>query len=256
MRVECLSTRLLVRIQPVLTFAVSRRKLFACELFSRACFLTQAEKPLVFVIDDDDRVRTALSGLLTAAGFNAIVFASATEYLNFPRATATACLVVDVGLTDINGLELQAQIAEHAHPPIIFITGRGDVPSSVRAMKAGAIDFLTKPFSQDELLGAIKSAHALDYRVRVARAEKALLEQRLNELTPREREVMALVASGLLNKQAASCLGISDITLQIHRGKVMKKMRAKSFADLVRMADSLEIHVKSPAVRNMTEGKL
>lgn len=200
---------------------------------------------MVVVIDDDERVREALAALLAAARLNAIFFASATEYIESPRLACPACLVVDVGLSDINGLELQAQIAEKFHPPIVFITGRGDVPSSVRAMKAGAVDFLTKPFSERDFLAAVAAAIVKDRESRLRRAERLKLEERSNELTRREREVMALVASGLLNKQAAALLGISEITLQIHRGKVMKKMKASSLAELVRMADTLKIPVQS-----------
>lgn len=202
---------------------------------------------MVIVIDDDVRVRESLAGLLSAAQLNATFFASATEYIESPQVACPACLVVDVGLTDINGLELQAQIAEKFHPPIVFITGRGDVPSSVRAMKAGAIDFLTKPFSERDLLSAVAAAIARDRESRLRRQERLELEDRAERLTPREREVMALVVSGLLNKQAAALLGISEITLQIHRGKVMRKMQASSLAELVRMADTLRIPVHSTA---------
>ncbi|MGJ7512296.1 response regulator transcription factor [Variovorax sp. GT1P44] len=201
---------------------------------------------MVIVIDDDERVREALAGLLSAAELNATFFSSATEYIEAPRLACPACLVVDVGLSDINGLELQAQIAEKFPPPIVFITGRGDVPSSVRAMKAGAIDFLTKPFSEKDFLAAVTAAIAKDRESRRMRAERLALEERSNSLTPREREVMALVASGLLNKQAAALLGISEMTLQIHRGKVMKKMKANSLAELVRMADTLKMPIHSP----------
>lgn len=200
---------------------------------------------MVIVVDDDERVREALAGLLSAAQLNATFFSSATEYIEAPRLACPACLVVDVGLSDINGLELQAQIAERFPPPIVFITGRGDVPSSVRAMKAGAIDFLTKPFSEMDFLAAVTAAIEKDRELRTIRAERLKLEERSNSLTPREREVMALVASGLLNKQAAPLLGISETTLQIHRGKVMKKMKAGSLAELVRMADMLNLPLHS-----------
>lgn len=194
---------------------------------------------MVYVIDDDDRVREALAGLLSAAGFNSTFFASAAEYMSHSRVDAAACLVVDVGLAGISGLDLQAQIAEKFHPPIVFITGRGDVHSSVRAMKGGAIDFLTKPFVEKDLLNAINAALSQDRHIRRAREERSGLERRKRLLTPRELEVMSLVVSGLLNKQSAARLGISEVTLQIHRGKVMKKMEAASLADLVRMADAL-----------------
>lgn len=203
--------------------------------------MTDSTNGLVIIIDDDYRVREALSDLLLAAGMSAVLFASASEYINSRKVDTPACLVVDIGLGDINGLDLQDQIANEGHPPIIFITGHGDVPSSVRAMKAGAIDFLTKPFSERDLLGAIRLAIEKDREMRRIRSEQAALEARMNSLTPREREVMSLVVSGLLNKQAAAKLGISEVTLQIHRGKVMRKMKAESLADLVRMAASLKI---------------
>jgi FixJ family two-component response regulator len=151
-----------------------------------------------------------------------------------------SCLVLDVSLPDINGLELQSSMARTDHPPIVFITGHGDVPSSVRAMKAGAIDFLTKPWSDEELLHAVHQALERDRLQRRARAELMELEGRFATLTPREREVLPLVASGLQNKQAAAQLGISEVTLQIHRSKIMQKMKAASLADLVRMAAKLE----------------
>jgi len=158
----------------------------------------------------------------------------------FPKPELAACLVLDVELPDINGMDLQQQFAGLDHPPIIFITGRGDVRTSVRAIKAGAVDFLTKPFAEQELLAAVRVALDQDRRGRRERSERADLWKRFSLLTPREREVLPLVVSGLLNKQAAAQLGISEITLQIHRGKIMKKMQAKSLASLVRMAGSLQ----------------
>ena len=152
-----------------------------------------------------------------------------------------ACLILDVELPDINGLDLQSQTADGYHPPIVFITGHGDIPTSVRAIKAGAVDFLTKPFKEADLMRAIDAAIAQDRDARRKRAELAELRQRLSSLTPREREVLPLVVSGLLNKQAAAELGISEVTLQIHRGNIMKKMSAESLAELVRMAGMLEI---------------
>jgi len=202
-------------------------------------FFMPTSDHMVYVIDDDDRVREALEGLLAAAGFNSTLFASAAEYICHPRVEGPACLVVDVGLAGTSGLDLQTQIAERSHPPIVFITGKGDVHSSVRAMKAGAIDFLTKPFVEKELLAAISVAISQDRRRLEARGDLSELEHRRASLTPREREVMSLVVTGLLNKQAAALLGISEVTLQIHRGKVMKKMKAASLANLVRMADAL-----------------
>lgn len=202
-----------------------------------------AEEPIVFIVDDDHRIREALGELLMSLGLRALGFGSAAEYIAFPRPDQPACLILDVKLPDINGLEFQEQISDGDHPPIVFITGHGDIPSSVRAIKGGAIDFLAKPFSESELIEAINAAVAQDRVSRMERAEMARLRQRLSCLTPREREVLPLVASGLLNKQAAAELGISKVTLQIHRSKIMKKMEAASLADLVRMAEKLEIPV-------------
>lgn len=154
-----------------------------------------------------------------------------------------ACLILDVELPDISGLELQRQIAQGDHPPIVFITGHGDIPSSVQAIKHGAVDFLTKPFGDAELMAAVGAALTRDRENRAARAELRALEERYLDLTPREREVLPLVVSGLLNKQAAAELGISEVTLQIHRRNVMQKMAAASLADLVRIAERLEIPV-------------
>jgi FixJ family two-component response regulator len=161
----------------------------------------------------------------------------------YPRPDAPSCLILDVELPDINGLDLQSRTAQENHPQIVFITGHGDIPSSVRAMKAGAVDFLTKPFRESDLMRAINAAIAQDREVRRKRAELAELRERFFSLTPREREVMPLVVSGLLNKQAAAKLGISEITLQIHRGNIMRKMEAGSLAELVRMATTLEIPI-------------
>jgi FixJ family two-component response regulator len=196
---------------------------------------------IVFILDDDRRIREALSELLSSFDMHAVAFGSATEYLTYPKPDVPACLVLDVELPDINGLDLQSQIAQGNHPQIVFITGHGDIPSSVRAIKAGAVDFLTKPFSEADLMRAINAALGQNRDVRRKSAELADLHQRLSRLTPREREVLSLVVSGLLNKQAAAELGISEVTLQIHRGSIMKKMEAGSLAELVRMAGALEI---------------
>jgi len=196
---------------------------------------------IVFIVDDDPRVREALSLLLASFDMRVVTFPSAAEYLAYPKPDVPACLVLDVELPDINGLELQSQIAQGDHPPIVFITGHGNIPSSVRAIKSGAVDFLTKPFEEGDLMRAINAALAQNRDARRKNAELAALRQRLSSLTPREREVLPLVASGLLNKQAAAELGISEITLQIHRGNIMKKMGAGSLAELVRMAGALEI---------------
>lgn len=202
-----------------------------------------ADDYVVFIVDDDGRIREALGELLEAHGMRAIAFGSACEYVNAEKPDVPACLILDVELPDINGLELQRQIAEGDHPPIVFITGHGDIPSSVRAIKHGAVDFLTKPFSDTDVLAAVHTAIAEDRKNRSERAELGMLKQRYLELTTREREVLPLVVSGLLNKQAASELGISEVTLQIHRRKVMQKMGAASLADLVRIAERLEIAI-------------
>jgi len=199
--------------------------------------------PIVFVVDDDSRIREALSALLSTFDLQVVTFASASEYIAYSQPTVPACLVLDVELPDINGLELQTQAADGGHPPIVFITGHGDIPSSVRAIKAGAIDFLTKPFREADLMQAIHAAIAKDREARRKNAELSGMRQRLSSLTPRERDVLPLVVSGLLNKQAAAELGISEVTLQIHRGNIMKKMGAGSLAELVRMAGTLEIPV-------------
>ena len=196
---------------------------------------------VVYVVDDDIRLREAIAELLASANVNAVVFGSAKEYLATKRLDVPSCLVLDVELPDINGLEFQRQFAPHHAVPIIFITGHGDIPSSVRAIKAGAVDFLAKPFSDSELLGAIEVALDLDRTAKPQRTELAQLKARHASLTPREREVLPLVVSGLLNKQAAAHLGISEVTLQIHRSKVMQKMGATSLAQLVRLAARLEV---------------
>jgi len=201
------------------------------------------EEQIVFIVDDDQHVRELLCELLTPRGLRALAFGSAAEYVAFPRPDQPACLVLDVELPDINGLEFQEQIADGDHPPIVFITGHGDIPSSVRAIKGGAIDFLIKPISKSELIKAVNAALGQDRVTRLERAELAKLRQRLSCLTPREREVLPLVASGLLNKQAAAELGISEVTLQIHRSRIMQKMEAASLPDLVRIARKLKIPI-------------
>ena len=200
---------------------------------------------IVFVVDDDPRVGEALSELLCSLDFHVVVFSSAAEYLRFPKPDLPTCLILDLQLPDMSGLDLQGQLAERDHPPIVFITGHGDIPSSVRAMKAGAIDFLPKPFGRKQLLHAIEEGLARDIRVRRHRAELDQLKQHFSLLTRREREVLPLVVAGRLNKQGAAELGISQITFQIHRGQIMRKMAARSLAELVRMAGKLEISVPS-----------
>lgn len=198
---------------------------------------------IVFIVDDDARMREALTDLLDSLGWRAAAFGSAGEYMAYPRPDLPACLILDVELPDINGLDFQTQLADADHPPIVFLTGHGDIPSSVSAIKRGAVDFLTKPFTERDLLAAIRSAVDRDRAARQERAELEVLRQRLASLTPREREVLPLVVSGLLNKQAAAELGISEVTLQIHRGKIMQKMEAASLADLVRFAEKLQIPI-------------
>jgi FixJ family two-component response regulator len=196
---------------------------------------------IVFILDDDRRICEALSELLSTFDLHVVTFNSAAEYIAYPKPDVPACLILDVELPDINGLDLQSQIQQGSHPQIVFVTGHGDIRSSVKAIKAGAVDFLTKPFIEADLIRAVRAAIAQDRDARRKRAELAELDQRLSSLTPREREVLPLVVSGLLNKQAAAELGISEITIQIHRGKIMQKMGADSLAELVRMAGALGI---------------
>jgi len=198
---------------------------------------------MVLVVDDDAGICEAICDLLAAVGIDARSFGSVAEYTAFPRPDMPSCLILDVELPDVNGLEFQKRAAGGEHPPIVFITGHGDVPRTVRAMKGGAVDFLTKPFADHALLDAIEAAIATDRKRRAERAELADLRERLATLTPREHEVLPLVVSGLLNKQAAQELGISEVTLQIHRSKIMRKMAAASLADLVRISEKLGIKV-------------
>jgi FixJ family two-component response regulator len=196
--------------------------------------------PLVFVVDDDVSVREALDFLIRAAGWQPETYASAEAFLARPRALVPSCVILDVSLPDLNGLDLQKRIGtDRSDLPIIFLTGYGDVPMTVRAMKAGAVEFLTKPFRDDVLLSAISSALERSRAALEQQAEIQVLRDRFATLSPREREVMALVVSGLLNKQIGSELRISEITVKAHRGKVMHKMGADSLADLVKMAERL-----------------
>lgn len=198
---------------------------------------------VVFVVDDDEHLREALEELLLSHGLAVVSFGSAGAYVASEKPDLPACLILDVSLPDINGLAFQSRMATADHPPIVFITGHGDIPSSVQAMKQGAVDFLAKPFSEAALMVAVQAAIAQDLQARVARAENQELQQRYRTLTPREREVLPLVVSGLLNKQAAAELGISEVTLQIHRRNVMQKMAAGSLAELVRIAERLAVPV-------------
>jgi len=196
---------------------------------------------VVYVVDDDPCVRESLSELLASLGIEHVTFGSAGEYLAFEKSDVCSCLVLDVQLPEINGLDLQQQLASESSPPIIFISGHGDIPLTVRAMKAGAIEFLTKPIDPIALVAAIEAALIKDCKQRRNTADMTSLRRRLTLLTPREREVLPLVVSGMLNKQAAALLAITDVTLQVHRGQIMRKMEANSFADLVRMAGKLGI---------------
>jgi FixJ family two-component response regulator len=196
---------------------------------------------VVFVVDDDVSVRESLEGLIKAAGWRPETFASPQDFLSRPRADVPCCLVLDVTLPGLNGLELQERLAERTDMPIVFITGHGTVPMSVQAMKAGAVEFLTKPFKKDVLLAAIRGAIERSRLALRLEAEMRALRMRYESLTPRERQVMALVVSGLLNKQVGGELGISEITVKKHRGRMIEKMKADSLPDLVTMAARLGV---------------
>jgi len=198
-------------------------------------------QPIVFVVDDDISVRESLELLIRSAGWRAETFASAQAFLSRPRPAVPCCLVLDVTMPGLNGLELQQRLAERTEMPIIFVTGYGDVPMTVRAMKAGAVEFLTKPVKDDVLLEAIRQSIERSRATLDRESQMQLLRDCYSSLTPREREVMELVVSGLLNKQVGGELGISEITVKAHRGQVMRKMKADSLADLVTMAQRLGV---------------
>ena len=201
-----------------------------------------APKPVVFIVDDDIWVRESVELLIRSEGWLAETFGSAQEFLDRPRALVPSCLVLDFSLPGLNGLELQKRVAaERTDMPIIFITGHGDVPITVQAMKAGAVEFLTKPFSPDVLLDAIRKAIERSRTALSREADMQVLRECYESLTPREREVMALVVSGLLNKQVGGELGISEVTVKAHRGQVMQKMKAESLAALVKIAERLGV---------------
>ena len=202
--------------------------------------------PIVFVVDDDISVRESLELLIRTAGWGVETFRSATDFLAYPRTDVPCCLVLDVSLPDLNGLELQQRLDDRRELPIVFITGHGDIPMSVRAMKAGATEFLTKPFQDDALLDAVRGGIERSTAALSRETELKTLRESYAALSRREREVMGLVVSGLLNKQVGGELGISEITVKAHRGRMMRKMKADSLADLVNMAASLRL---APAPR-------
>lgn len=203
--------------------------------------------PVVFIIDDDQPLREALSGLLRSVGMQALAYGSTAEFLLHPLPDAPCCLLLDVRLQGNSGLDFQGELQRRGiELPIVFMTGHGDIPMSVRAMKAGAVDFLPKPFREQDLLDAVAAALARDSERRASSQAASDLAARFATLTPREREIMGLAASGLMNKQIAGEVGTSEITVKIHRANAMRKMQAKTFADLVRMAEALGLETSRP----------
>jgi len=212
---------------------------------------------VVFVVDDDQSVRDALSNLIRSVGLQAHTFDSGRDFLSYQRPDAAACLVLDVRLPGLSGLDLQRELAAAGEQiPIIFITGHGDIPMTVRAMKAGAAEFLPKPFREQDLLDAIQQALAKDWQAREQRAELSAIRDRYETLTGREREVMAQVVRGLLNKQIAAELGISEKTVKFHRGRVMDKTQAGSVAELVRQAEKIDVRLTRPGRQSATAAEV
>jgi len=206
-----------------------------------------AREPIVFIVEDDESMRRALSNLFQSVGLEVQVFGSASEMLQGGLPDVASCLVLDIRLPGLSGLDFQAELAKaNIHVPIIFMTGHGDIPMSVRAMKGGAVDFLTKPFRDQDMLDAVTVAIERDRKRRETDKIVANLQTHFETLTPREREILALVSSGLMNKQIAAELGLAEITVKIHRGHVMKKMGAKSLADLLRKSETLGIRRAKP----------
>jgi FixJ family two-component response regulator len=207
-----------------------------------------AREPIVFIIDDDASIRRALTNLFQSVGLDVVAFGSAPEMLQSKLPNVASCLVLDIRLPGVSGLDFQTDLAKaNIHIPIIFMTGHGDIPMTVRAMKGGAVDFLTKPFRDQDMLDAVVTAIERDRKRREVEKIAANLQALFETLTPREREVLALVASGLMNKQTAAELGLAEITVKLHRGHIMKKMAARSLADLIRMAETLGISRAKPS---------
>lgn len=209
-----------------------------------------APAPLVLIVDDEATFRAALSSLLRSVGYRVEQFASTQELTQSGKAAEASCLILDIRLPMVSGLDFQARLAgTGTHPPVIFVTGHGDIPMTVRAMKAGAVDFLAKPFRDQEMLDAVTAAVARDQLRRQADGAKSEVQSRFATLSSREREIMVLATAGLMNKQIAGELGLSEITVKIHRGRVMRKMAAKSFADLVKMAEALDLRRPDDAAK-------